>query len=119
MKWKNSPLPTRLNLIASGILLAGLGSAAAIYLAAGDAAESGLGEYAPENSKMYLHDLELYGGKANLLANELMTWFDGLWHGKTLAYTVACIAVVICCGLFYAARQLPSNADADDRDDEC
>lgn len=118
MKWKNSTLQTRLKLFASGVLLAGLGSAVAIYLAAGDVAENALGEYAPENSKMFLHDLELYGGKANLLANELMTWFDGLWHGKTLAYTVACIAVVISCGLFYVARQLPSDAGPDDRDDE-
>ena len=116
MKWKNSNLPTRLNVCAAGILLAGLGSAVTIYLASGDAAD--LGEYAPENSKMYLHDLELYGGKANLLANELMTWFDGLWHGQTLAYSVACIAVVISCGLFYVARQLPSDADADDQDGE-
>jgi hypothetical protein len=38
--------------------------------------------------------MELYGGKANVLAGELMHWLQGLWHGKRLALTVACMTVL-------------------------
>jgi len=92
MKWKEIKLQTQLYLISALILLGGLGSAITIYLTAGDDSDS-----APdfENSKMYMHDLELYGGKANVLANDLRHWFAGLWQGKSLAFTIACITVFI------------------------
>lgn len=108
MKWKTLSLQTRLYLVSAIIVLLGLGIAVAIYLTAEDKADSGPGYEvtAPENSKMYMHDLELYGGKANVFADELRVWFDGLWHGKTLAYTIACIALVISFMIFFIARHL-------------
>jgi hypothetical protein len=69
----------------------GLGSALAIYLTAESAPGDPLGR---EDSKQYLRTMELYGGKANVLAAELMYWFQGLWHGKRLAVTVACTTVL-------------------------
>jgi len=39
----------------------------------------------PEDSKMYQRDLELYGGKAAVLADEFWRWFVTLWHGTRLA----------------------------------
>jgi len=69
------------------ILAIGLGSAIAIFVAASAPAENPLGEQI--QSKKYLHDLEVYGGKANVLAAEFREWFAGLFEGRTLAYTVA------------------------------
>ena len=68
---------------------------------------------APEDSKMYLRDLELVGGKANVLAYQFRRWFGGLWHGKSLAVIVGCIAIVISFGFFYAANHLPSRLESD------
>ncbi|HXX81752.1 MAG TPA: hypothetical protein VEI46_09390 [Thermodesulfovibrionales bacterium] len=102
-----------LYLIAAIILLLGLGSSILIYFTAENASESVLG-YEPENSKMYLHDLELYGGKANVLANDFMHWFESLWHGTSLAFTIACITVVICFGFLFVANRLPSYMKPND-----
>ena len=118
MKGKITNLKGRLHLAAVVILLAGLGSALAIYLTAANDAGGVLGYEAaggyvypltPEDSKMYLHDLELYGGKANVLADELLRWFAGLWHGKTLAFTVAFITILLSFGTFFLARHMPSG----------
>jgi len=64
---------------------------------------------AGENSKKYIHDLELYGGKAAVLADDLMRWFAGLWHGKSLAFTIACVTIFISLWVFFAAAHLPSR----------
>lgn len=101
-------------LIAAVILVLGLGSASLIYLVARNAPEGVVG-YEPENSKMYMHDLELYGGKANVLVNDFMRWFEGLWHGTSLAFTLACITVVISFGLLFVAYRLRSHIEPEDR----
>jgi len=117
MKWKTTNLQTRLYLISAIILLVGLSISIWIYLTADNDSRRFFGYeivggnaylIAPENSKMYVHDLELYGGKANVLADEFMSWFVGLWHGKSLAFTVACITIFISLGFFFVARNLPS-----------
>jgi hypothetical protein len=112
MKWKTADLQTRLYLISAIILLIGLGSAILIYLTAENDPYGILGY---EDSKTYMHDLELYGGKANVLANELMRWFGGLWHGKSLAFTVACITIFISFGFFFVANHLQSYLKSDAR----
>lgn len=66
---------------------------------------------------MYLHDLELYGGKANLLADELMRWFAGLWHGESLAYTIGCITIFLSFGLAFVAYYFPFGLESNDRDE--
>jgi hypothetical protein len=90
-------------------LLAGLTGALCIYLSTGGPADSaqmpGL-----ENSKEYLREVEVYGGTANVLATEFMQWFDGLWHGQQLAYTIACIAIFISSFLAFVAYNLPSDS---------
>jgi homoserine kinase len=101
-------LQTRLYLGGAITLLLGLGSSAIIYLTAVDVADGGLGSEVAE-SKMYRHDLELYGGKANVLAAEFMNWFGGLWHGQPLAYTVGWITIFIAFGLFFVAYHTPSD----------
>jgi hypothetical protein len=109
MKLKCSNPEARRYFITALILLIGLGSALLIYLTADNASDNGLvNDF--ENSKKYMHDLELYGGKANVLANELTKWFSGLWHGKSLAFTVACITIIIALGFFFFASDLRSDA---------
>lgn len=126
MKWKITNLQTRLYLIAAIILLVGLGSAVMIYLAAENDSGSVLGyeivdghayPIRPEDSKMYRHDLELYGGKLNVLADEFTRWFVGLWYGKSLAFTVACITIFIFSGFFFVANHLPSDLKSHARDE--
>jgi hypothetical protein len=103
-------------LITSIILLVGLGSAILIYLTADNAPDSGLvNDF--ENSKKYVHDLELYGGKANVLANELTNWFAGLWHGTSLAFTVACITIVIALGFLLLTSALKAEDQGENKRD--
>jgi hypothetical protein len=113
MNWKNSYLPVCLNLIGAIILLAGLVSAALIYRGAGDVpygawgyvnADGTIIPVKPEDSKMYRHNLEVYGGKANIIMDDFRRWFAGLWHGKSLAILVGCTALLISYGCFYTAN---------------
>jgi hypothetical protein len=122
MKWKISDLHTCLNLFSAIILLIGTGSAVLIYRTAENNSSGVLGyeeeggsvyPIMPDDSKKYLRDLELYGGKGNVLMDELRRGFVGLWHGKSLAFTVACITIFISFGVFYAANHLPSRLKSD------
>ncbi len=108
MKWALAERRNRLYLISAAMLVLGLLSAAFVYLHAGtDQDNATLNEY--EYSKRYQHDLELYGGKANIVATEITNWFSGLWHGKGLAYTIACLTVLVSYGFFFAARHASSG----------
>jgi hypothetical protein len=103
-------------LIGAIIMLIGLGSAVFIYESAVDDSDSVLGyeiiggsayPIRPEDSRTYRRDLELYGGKAALVADDFSRWFAGLWHGKSLAFTVAGISIFISLVFFFAANRLP------------
>jgi hypothetical protein len=113
-------------LIGAIILLVGLSSSSWIYLTAENDSKPVLGYeivggnaylVTPENSKKYVHDLELYGGKMNVLADEFMSWFIGLWHGKSLALIVGCITILISLGCFFVAKTSPSRLGYDAHDD--
>jgi hypothetical protein len=122
MKRKVWNLHTCLNLISAVILLGGLGGTILIYRTADSTSYGALGYEAgngsvypimPDDSKKYQRDLELYGGKANMLMDQLRRGFAGLWHGKSLAFTVACLSILISFGVFYAANHLPSRRKSD------
>jgi hypothetical protein len=122
MKWKTTNLQTRLYFLSCIILFVGLSSSMGIYLTAGNDSKSVLGYeivggdaylITPENSKKYVHDLKLIGGNAAVFADEFNRWFIGLWHGESLAVTVACIAIFISLGFFFAARTSPSGIESD------
>ncbi len=93
------------------VLLAGLGSAVLIYHSSLDYSRSAQiyedgYPVSPEDTKQYLRGLQLYGGTANVLADELRRWFAGLWQGESLAVTVACITILISAGIFYLSYRL-------------
>ncbi len=81
-----------LKLLSLLVLLVGLGTACCIYVIAEPAL---VDPFNPLASKRYVHELGLYGGKFNVLAAELTQWFNGLWHGKNLAFTVGVISLFL------------------------
>ncbi len=109
------------------ILLAGLGGAVAVYVNT-DSGDDETAEYEVVGknvypgmqlkSKKYVHDLELYGGKAAVLADEITRWFEGLWHGRTLAYTVAVLSGITSLGLFAVAHYLSGVNTADESEND-
>lgn len=105
---KNSDSLQLRHRITAAILLAGLGSAAAIYLTAREEPLSPFAEF--EKSKKFVNQLERMGGKAALVANDFNTWFAGLWRGESLAYTVAVITVVIAAGYCFISTGLEAEA---------
>lgn len=106
MSFRTIGFPTRLKRIVALILIVGFGTATAIYVAAtpGTAGPTG---YDPEESKRDLRDIEVYGGKANLLASEFRHWFMSLWRGRNLAFTVAALTVALALAVLFFGIPLP------------
>jgi hypothetical protein len=121
MRWKINDPRTYLNLIGIIILLVGLGTAALIYRTAEHDSNTGALGYEiiggqaypimPEDSKVYLGNLQRYGGKELVLIDEVNRWFGGLWHGKSLAFTVTFLTIVIFFAVLFIANHLPSNLE--------
>ena len=107
--------PVALRRLTRAILAVGFGSAIVIYLMAGDPSANPLG-YDPLDTKKYLHDLEVYGGKANVLAAQFREWFVELWQGKNLAFTVAVLTVLVVLAIRFFAT-LPPYGDAGETSD--
>ncbi len=116
-----------LYLASAAVLIIGVVSSVLIYVAAAneEAADSGydvIGGFVYPGggayNKKYIHDLQVYGGNAAMLADRFNRWFFGLWHGTTLAYTVAVIAVFLALVLFILGRNaqhLQSDAQGKDK----
>ena len=91
MGWNGFSRRTRNDLI-RGILLVCLGSALAVYFTAAEPAPDPLGDPL-QTSKVYLRNMEMYGGAANVVATELREGFLRLWHGRALAGTLAVLTL--------------------------
>jgi len=115
MKWGLLTREVRIRLGTRAILAIGFAAAVVIYLTAQPPPENPLG-YDPLDTKKYLHDLEIYGGKANVFAAELREWFDSLWHGKRLAFTVAVTTAITAWAFKFFATPLPPDAEASGAD---
>jgi hypothetical protein len=100
----------RIRQLSASLLAMGLGIATVIYLLATPKGSNPLG-YEPEDTKKYLRDLELYGGKVNVLATEFMRVWEALWHGRNLAYTVAVLSVVLALGFWLLATRMARTAE--------
>ena len=116
-KWKVANKQDILTIFGIMILLVGFGISVFIYLTADNYENNFLGyeviggsayPIRPEDSKVYQRDLQMVGGKAFVLVDQFQSWFTGLWHGKSLAFVVAGITLLISAGCFYAANNLPS-----------
>ncbi len=87
-------LPGRRHFLTAGILGAGWAAALMVYVKAGPSVEDD-DLYDIEHSKRYLRQVEMIGGKAGLLANDLREWSSGLFHGRSLAYTLAVLTALV------------------------
>jgi hypothetical protein len=98
--------------ISAFVLLLGIVSAICIYQAAINepSNETGYdivgGKIYPGglNSKKYVHDLQVYGGQAAVMADQITRWFAGLWAGTQLAYTVGWLSFFLALVFLIAAR---------------
>lgn len=107
------PLHVRLYQAGAAILAVGLCAAVTIYLTAGDDA-SGESMLDLANNKRNVLDLERIGGQAAVLAVQFDQWFASLWHGKTLAFTLALLSALAAALCFWLGDEL-SPAAPDDR----
>ena len=118
MNWKILNQRTWFNLIGTIILLVGVGGSVLIYQSVGN---DPYGALDFENSKLYRHNLEVYGGKFSVIMDDFSRWFFGLWQGKSLAVMLACTTIIISLGFFYAAnhrsqRSKPETHNVNDDD---
>jgi hypothetical protein len=105
------------------VLAAGLSCAGWIYARAGDGPDLS-GAYqiivvngvpqaiAPNESKAYVRDLQRYGGRMAVVFDDINRWFAGLWHGKSLALTVAFLSVLLSLILYFVALLVPEDSAA-------
>jgi hypothetical protein len=106
---------TWLNLIGTIILLVGLGSSVLMYQSVGN---DPYGALDFENSKLYRHNLEVYGGKFSVIMDDCRRWFLGLWQGRSLAVILACATIIIAFGFFYAANYRSQGAKPESHNDK-
>ena len=111
MRWALLTPQARVRAGALAILIIGFTAAVVIYMTAQPPPGNPLG-YDPTDTKKYLRDLEVYGGKANVFAAELREWSDSLWHGKRLAFTVAVITLIAAASFKFFATPLPPSPEA-------
>lgn len=94
------------------ILLIGFSASIAIYLGAAPERPNPLGDLL--DSKKNLRQLEVIGGQADVLAVSFMEWFKGLWHGRSLAFTVAALSLLLALAFWlFSAFPLPKEDDRD------
>lgn len=122
MNWRGLDQPTRFRYISGLVLLAGLSCALLIFLLADNNADleykEGHGSiYAgePLRTKKFVHDMELIGGKANVLIYDLTFWFEGLWQGKRLAYTIAFMTILVAGLIYYFGVSLGPYEEPEDQ----
>lgn len=105
----------RLNRLGVLILLAGLLAAALIYVTAADEDDALAYEIVDgvaypvlaSESKAYRHDLERFGGKSALFADDLRRGLASLVQGKRLAGSVAGLALIAALVCLATARRAP------------
>ena len=118
-------LQARLYFLSAAIFVVGLCSASAVYFLNEDQPDAGDGYVIVDGktypagvyqSKRYVRDLERFGGKANVIFNELNRWFASLWQGKKLGLTVGWLSAGVSLVIFMLARYLYPEPGPEDRD---
>src|SRR5207302_588774 len=95
------------------IAIVGFGSAIAVYHLTTPEVYDPNG-YHPLENKKYVHDLQVYGGTANVLFAEFTEWFTGLWHGRQLATTLAVLTALTLLLVRWVRVPLPPEGDEPD-----
>jgi hypothetical protein len=102
---QREPLHVRIFYGGVAVLLLGLVSAAVIYIVAPD--DGGADPAAQiASGRIYEYNIERIGGMAAVYAARFNRWLAGLWHGRSLAYTVAVLSVAIALVCFVVARMV-------------
>ncbi len=104
-------LQARLRVVGLCILAAGL--LAATFVAG--LASSG-GVVSSPDTKRDVYQMEVLGGKSNILATEIREWVGSLWHGTRLAYTLAFVSVGAALACFLIAHRLNQSPALRERD---
>lgn len=123
---KQLDLRQRLYLASLIILVVGLCTAATLYVTMDDseAAEDTYriiiynGKSYPipvDSDRLYLQNLERFGGKAAVLFAQFNRWFISLWRGKALAVTVLWITIIASVVAFVLARSVLEPAPGEDQ----
>ena len=86
-----------------------MATAAVVYVLADDEELDAAAEIA--NARMYQHNLEVIGGKFAVYLDEFNRWFAGLWHGKTLAYTISVLAIALALLCFWIGDVMSRQRD--------
>jgi hypothetical protein len=115
---RNDPQITRPFLVALrhlrwlsyALLVLGLLSAVLLYVTASPPPPHPLG-YDPFASKKYVRDLEIYGGKINVMAVAFRQSLPQLWQGKNLAYTIAFLTVLVASLSWYVGSHAAAHLD--------
>jgi hypothetical protein len=94
----------RCQTITAALVLAGFGSAVAIYLTAVRAPDDPFAEF--EKSKKFTSELARMGGKSAVVAHDLNKWFSGLWQGESLAYSVIVITIVVAAIYYFISTSM-------------
>jgi hypothetical protein len=98
---RDAILQVRFRLIGVIILVGGLAAASAVDLTV--ATDDGI---LMPNSKRSEYQMEIIGGKSNILASEINEWFASLWHGRRLAQMLAIFSVGGSLACFFVAHRL-------------
>jgi len=105
-----SPSRTRVRFqhLAVTALVVGLVAAALIYAFVDDTGPDAAAEIA--SGRVYEYNIERIGGKSAVYAARFNQWLGSLWHGRTLAYTVAAIAIAVAAMCLLAAHLVAPNS---------
>jgi hypothetical protein len=106
--------------MALAVLLVGLAASAVVYLTSDEGTsdvltyeQSASGSYglSPEDSKIYTREMEQVGGRLNMIAYRFRLWLSGIWHGRSLEYTIALFSILVALAL----RLFSRASDKEDR----
>ncbi len=97
----------KINRVSAGLLLLGFGAAVLVYALAPPEQPEDPWRTDPLGQRRYARQMQVMGGKANLLTADFIEWFGGLWHGRNLAGTMGVLTLITTGGFrFVAGRRL-------------
>lgn len=102
-----TPQQKRRFITTAAITLIGASCSVIAYLTARETARTAFEDF--EQSKKFANEVERMGGKMSLIANDLGSWFAGLWQGQNVSYTIAVGTVIIALTYYLVASALDAE----------